>query len=544
MSRWLGWRPMVVAMWICSACVTSRAADVLVPVESIASESARVFVISIGVDKYADDFWPALRWATADARRIGERVGSGAQGDIRRFVLLDEVAKVDAIRATLASVAAEATRADTVILYVSSHGTLAQTVNGELERVIVSYDTRKDSPLATGLTQSELSKWLDALAARKKLMIFATCHAGEGKSRLPDSVRVLLGTPKGKRISLPEVSEGALVLSAAAKNEAALEDDRLQGDIYTHFLLEALDIHDRNKDGVVSALEAHDYARDRTWEHTRGRQRPTANARFIGDADVPLYGRRTRLGLPVLEAYDERLAGFQVEVDGRSKGEVPTAFSLSEAGSVVSVYAPDGERLLARYRVRVQSGESVSLEDVVLYRPWLLGAGWRHTAWSSNEWADVLGTDSAARAMISVGVQVGRWGLRLMLPADSDGRHMVRTALSARSTLSGTGLGLEYRVPTANWAWSVSGELWNDELDIAFTDEVRSDDSEHFTESVLAYSVGAGAQRRLFGDMWAAVRGGWHHGEWEFPRLGALSGAAWWLELGIEYRVGGKASTL
>lgn len=520
-----------------------HAADVLVPVESIAPGAQRTFVVSIGVDRYTDEFWPPLRWASTDARRVGERVGQGAVGEVKRFVLVNEAADIGSVRATLAQVAREATRADTVVLYVSSHGTLAQTLDGELERVVVTHDTRKDSPLATGLGQNELGKWLDSLSARRKMMIFATCHAGEGKSRLPDAVRVLLGTPKGKLVSLADVSEGALVLAAAARDEAALEDDRLQGDIYTHFLLEALETHDRNKDGVVSALEAHDYARDRTWQHTRGRQRPTANARFIGDADVPLYGRRTRPGLPVLEAYDERLAGFQVEVDGRSKGEIPTAFPLSETGSLVVVYAPEGERVLARYRVRARSGESVSLDEVVLHRPWLLGAGWRHTAWTSNQWADVLGTDSVARATISVGAQVGRWGVRLMLPENSDGQHTVRAALSAHSTLSSAGLGLEYRVPMANWAWSVTGELWTEQLDITFTDEVGGD-SEQFAESVLAYHLGAGVQRRLFSDWWAAARGGWRGGDWDFPRLGTLNGAAWWLEVGVEYRFGGKARTL
>lgn len=541
----MSWRATVCRLLaVCALCTgLAQAADVLVPVDTIAPGTQRTYVISVGVDRYTDAFWPPLRWASRDARRVGERVGQGGAGEVTRYVLINEAAEIGSIRATLAHVAREATRADTVVLYVSAHGTLAQTLDGELERVIVAHDTRKDSPLATGLGQSELGKWLDSLAARRKLMIFATCHSGEGKSRLPETVRVLLGTPKGKLVSLSDVSEGALVLAAAAKNEAALEDDRLQGDIYTHFFLEALDIHDRNKDGIVSALEAHDYARDRTWQHTRGRQRPTANARFVGDADVPLYGRRMRPGLPVLEAYDERLAGFQVEVDGRSKGEVPTAFPLSEAGSVVAVYAPDGGQVLARYRVRAQSGEFISLDEVVVHRPWLLGAEWRHTAWTSNEWADVLGMESTARAMISGGAQVGRWGLRLMLPAESDGQHAVRTALSTHSTLSGAGLGVEYRVPTANLAWSVSGELWNEELDITFTDEVGGD-NEHFAESVLAYGVGVGVQHRLFSDLWAAARGGWRGGDWEFPRLGTLSGQAWWLDVGVEYRFGGRARTL
>lgn len=343
--------------WCCNTQVW--AADVLVPAASITTNSGRVFVISIGIDSYADGFWPTLRWAAADARRVGERFARGAAEEVARFVLINDVANVRNIRATLASVAAQATRADTVILYVSSHGTLAQTPSGDLERVIVSHDTRQDALLATGLGQSELNIWLDNVAARKKLMMFATCHSGEGKSRLSDSVRALLGTPKGSLVSLADVSEGALILAAAAKNETALEDDRLQGDVYTHFVLEALDTHDRNKDGVVSALEAHDYARDRTWHYTQGRQRPTANARFVG----------------------------------------------------------------------------------------------------------------------------------------------------------------------------------------VFSDVVTGD-AERFMESSATYSLGGSIQRRVWSDVWVVARAGWRRGEWVFTRIGDLSGNAYWLTVGVDYRFGGRARTL
>lgn len=38
---------------------------------------------------------------------------------------------------------------------------------------------------------------------------------------------------------MSEASEGTLILAASAKGEAARESDRLQGGIYTHYLLEA-----------------------------------------------------------------------------------------------------------------------------------------------------------------------------------------------------------------------------------------------------------------------------------------------------------------
>lgn len=58
-------------------------------------------------------------------------------------------------------------------------------------------------------------------------MVLATCHAGRGKSRIPDSLAQALATHKEPLRTLEEVSEAVLVLSAAAFGGAAREDETL-----------------------------------------------------------------------------------------------------------------------------------------------------------------------------------------------------------------------------------------------------------------------------------------------------------------------------
>ena len=121
------------------------AETVLLPVAQLAREkSPRYFVISIGINQYRDPFWPALKWPVTDASTVLERLGNNTEFDVVRFPLLNEAASIDAVTTTLQQVAAQVTERDVVLLYMSGHGTLTQSITGELERVVVLYDTDKE----------------------------------------------------------------------------------------------------------------------------------------------------------------------------------------------------------------------------------------------------------------------------------------------------------------------------------------------------------------------------------------------------------------
>ena len=230
-------------------------------------------------------------------------------------------------------------------------------------------------------------------------MVFATCHSGIGKSKLPPPIEKLVSENKGKIVSFDEVSEGSLILAAATKENPPGKIVASE-DIYTHFLLEALETYDRNQDGMISALEAHDYAKDKTWTYTRGKQRPTAEVRFIGDADIPLNGKRKRQGLPILEAYDESLADFSIQVGGNRKGTLPSAFPLENGRNQIRIYDPLGD-LVAQYEVKLKPGEVIDIQTLLQPPPFGLSIDRSTLNWHNSNFKKLTGDSSSLEYRLS-----------------------------------------------------------------------------------------------------------------------------------------------
>lgn len=327
----------------------------------------RIFVLAVGSGTFDDDFWPALKWTEADAGAVARTIGAGTGREVLVTRLIGPRATLAEVRIALDRIARDAMPRDTVAVYFSTHGTLMPAPGNELLPVLVLRDTRVKDLAQTALSHAELRRKVDAIRAARKVLVIASCHSGLGKSRLSPRVQELLAGAKGSRSATPlaDVSEGTLVLAAAASAETAREDDALKGDVYTHYFLEGLGVYDRNHDGMVTALEAHDYAKERTFERTGGRQRPTVEALFVGDADVPLRGRRTDVGLPVLESYGDELTGLEVRVKGGGKGQLPTAVPLAAGVNTIEFARPGEKRALAAYRVRAVAGERIEAADLL-----------------------------------------------------------------------------------------------------------------------------------------------------------------------------------
>ena len=267
---------------------------------------------------------------------------------------------------------------DTVVVYLSSHGTLARDARGVLRRYLVTRDTRMGDVPDTALSMDELKAAFDGLRSRRKVLVLATCHSGGGKSLLPGDVQQeLLGTKAGFFVRpIEEVSSASVILAACDWGETAREDDQLANDIYTHFLVEALELGaDRNGDGAVTASEAHDYARRMTYDFTGGRQRPTAETTEVGADAIVLAGKVQRRGRPELYSYAPRLDGFTVKVDGRPLADLPGGVALDPGRYRVQVAKGAGTALVDA-PVSLAPGERVDVEDLVTRQEgrWDVGA--------------------------------------------------------------------------------------------------------------------------------------------------------------------------
>jgi hypothetical protein len=220
----------------------------------------------------------------------------------------------------------------------------------------------------TALSMDELKAEFEALRSRRKVLILAACHSGGGKSLLPDGVqRELEGVKAGFFVRpIEEVSKASVVLSASDWGETAREDEKLGNDIYTHFLVEALELGaDRNGDGAVTVSEAHDYARRMTYEYTGGRQRPSAESTEVGVDPIVLVGQVLRRGKPELYSYAPTLDGFTVAVDGRPLAELPGGVALEPGRHQVQL-AKGGGPALVDTAVNLGPGERVDVEDLLV----------------------------------------------------------------------------------------------------------------------------------------------------------------------------------
>lgn len=332
----------------------------------------RIFIISIGVNDYKDSFWPNLKWAATDAERFAQSVGEGtSQRKITR-VLVNQAANLENVRTTLQKIARGVRPDDLVVLYLSSHGTLQLGTTGEFEPVVVLNDTKNNQLLSTGLAHRELRRWMSGLRAKKKALILATCHSGVGKSKYNPEIQKARQGEKGPAIRpIERVSEGEIILAASSRNETAQESDDLKGDIYTHYFIEALGVADRNQDGAVSLLEAHDHSKLRTYAHTQGRQRPTIDAKIIGDADFEINGKRKNLGKPLLDAYSQRYEGYSVGLNKGAPIALPIAVPLDEGTNEVVLYPPHNGSP-RRFLLNIDNGERVSLNQLFENAPFAI----------------------------------------------------------------------------------------------------------------------------------------------------------------------------
>lgn len=329
----------------------------------------RRMALLVGISEFDDPHWRALRYPAKDATDLAAAMLDPARGrfDQVRLLTRPEETTRAAILAALRELRKQAHRPDdVVVVYFSAHGTLARDATGELRRFLVTRDASYRAIAQTALSMDMLKSEFDALSSRRRLLVLASCHSGNGKSLLPKELEKELAGVKSGFYARPleESSRASMVFAACDWGETAREDEGLRNDIYTHFLVEGLGGGaDRNTDGAVTATEAHDYARRRTFAFTEGRQRPSAEILEVGADPVILSGNIARTGRPELFSYNPRLDGFTLKVDGEARTELPGGAAVVPGKRTVEL--TKGDAVLLRRDVEVSAGERLPLEQLL-----------------------------------------------------------------------------------------------------------------------------------------------------------------------------------
>ncbi len=430
-----------------------NAAEVLIERQtnkgSQGSSAARgtLYVLSIGVSHFQDRFWPTLKWPAMDAKSFAQSLGvnSGTQvnsqlSQVKVRTLINEQATLDNLKAEIQELRRNLSPSDQLLIYFSTHGTLAPGTQEQWEKVLVLYNTQQNLDFA--LRHNELYELLQPIAARKKLVIFASCHSGVGKSKWPSHIERLLAARKGQSPEFEDVSESLMVFSAAAKNETAQEDDSLKGDIYTHFFIEGLKLGDRNQDGAITAIEAHDFAKSKTFQFSGGKQRPTALLGMIGEGDMTLVGQKTNKGLPLLEGYNIKYQGLALRTNKGGREILPSAVSLQEGINRVEVFVPSSQKPFSIFEVEAVQGESISLDKLFAKKPYFFETNLAASWWARTPLQTLRSSNADSYLHLGVGMRVMEWEAGVFFKKYGQKKVVYRPGLEVASNQSSLGMSL------------------------------------------------------------------------------------------------------
>jgi WD40 repeat protein len=218
----------------------------------------KTYFIGIGIDHFSDSQYN-LQYSAKDIRDLALKLKEKYGEEIIIDTLFNEQVTTANIRSLKQHLVKTAVN-DKVIVAYSGHGLL----NKDFDYYLSTYDINFNKPEENGLSYNELENLLDSIPSRKKLMLIDACHSGEvDKEDLvrlessPDSLVKGLkpvsfkqdDTHFGLRNSFELMqnlfvnvgkSTGAVVISAAAGTQFALERNDLKNGVFSFCILEAM----------------------------------------------------------------------------------------------------------------------------------------------------------------------------------------------------------------------------------------------------------------------------------------------------------------
>ncbi len=252
------------------------------------------YFIGIGVSNYKDES-RTLHYADKDIRDLAGLFKS-RYPDLKIDTLLNQKATKENIL-RLKEKLSKTKVDDRVIISVSGHGILSDS----LDFYYATYDMDFEKPSQRGILFQELESLLSDIPSRKKLLLIDACNSGEIDKEDPmaiakngnpckdlktynskggkvsKSTETTTGTTQNSFMLMQELfadtrkSNGAIVISAAAGSEYALEDSKWKNGVFTYSFKKAFQENPKN----YSVGQLKEYLIQSVYLLTCGRQKPT-----------------------------------------------------------------------------------------------------------------------------------------------------------------------------------------------------------------------------------------------------------------------------
>lgn len=227
-------------------------------------------VVAVGVARYRDTRLN-LRYADIDAVEFAQAVSDQAPPpfqQVTRTVLVNRYATATNVRRLLERLVQEAGPEDTVVLFFSGHGGVADKGS----YFFVTYEADVEHVAETTLAWDDVGKSVRALRARHLYIFIDSCNAG--------------GTLGGLSAASAKLAEGlskrsnTMVFCSSRGDENSIELPKAKHGAFTEALLEALggradlDDGENSKDGRITLAELREYVPKRVSELSKGVQNP------------------------------------------------------------------------------------------------------------------------------------------------------------------------------------------------------------------------------------------------------------------------------
>lgn len=346
----------------------------------------RRVALLIGIDTYEDPELTGLRFAAKDAEDMARVLQDPERGGFDEVVLLTgRVDRAD-FDGALAHASSSLEPQDTLLIFYAGHGTLESDGSSPSQLYLLTSEARLDRAWETGIPLDRLEDQLAGVRAERRIVVFDTCHSGQGRSGLGPQTRAVRDSLRGPLPApdLPELrSRFDARLYSAHYYQPAVEDPTLENGVYTHFLVEALEgAGDLDGDRVVDLMEAHTFARDHTMVRTNNAQEPWYQVTEVGREPVVLAGRpqdRTDAERAVLLTqpgpwYEQ---AYALVVDGIPRG----SGAIDPGQHTIEVW--DRSTLLASTTRTLRAQDRVAIDQLVSDRD----VGWTLAASGGVRWA-------------------------------------------------------------------------------------------------------------------------------------------------------------
>lgn len=236
---------------------------------------AKLWSLLVGVNDYADEHLPCLRYSASDCQGLKTALAEATQGFPRKEAIVhhdfsEHSSTLAEVRESLQQIVAAAKSEDTILLYFSGHGVLDPNSH---QVFLCLADTCKDDLGHTGLGLSEVLQLLGNSAVHSQMLWLDACHSGDmtlrGGKGEAQKTPVLNGTNELVEVLRQRAaqSKGFYALLSCDQKQRSWEFPELKHGLFTYYLMRGLQGEAADAQGVIDADGLYKYVYHQTLQY-------------------------------------------------------------------------------------------------------------------------------------------------------------------------------------------------------------------------------------------------------------------------------------